>query len=336
MADFSPAFSPDEAPRMPTSLPVTATPIEPANTSSAPPYDVLVHGLIGIDYLLGLDSIPTPGEVSAIENEARLAGGEAVNCALMLAKWGARVALCGNPYGSDSNGRALLKAMTEVPGLTLLASHVPEMETPYSVVLSAWNGPRTVLTRHEGAMEWERAWEAKAVMPDLWPGARLATCDGHWLSPTYQLAQMLKERSVPLIAQDALLNESVAALAEIVLLTDAFWPGENEKHLLREARARADEWGNTVIITRGKAGGVWCAAGNMPQHFEPVHCGEDNLAGSVGAGDVFRAGLLWSRLCGYDWGQTLRFAAAAAAIKCTRPAGYEALPTRDEVEALVG
>jgi sugar/nucleoside kinase (ribokinase family) len=294
--------------------------------------------MIGVDYLLHLDHAARPGEVSEIEQEWRIAGGEAVNCALALAKWGARVALGGNPYGTDSNGRALLQAMAKVPSLAFMARQMTEIETPYSVLLMSWNTPRIILTRHSGVSKWDHDWlEVKrAGQVDEWPKARLATCDGHWSTATYQLARELAARGTPLIAQDALLNESVAPLAEIVLLTDAFWPRENEKRLLREARSRADEWGNTVIITRGERGGLWCKAGNTPQTFAPVKVRGASEAGSIGAGDIFRAGLLWSRLCGYEWEHTLRFASAAAALKCTCVGGYEALPEREEIEILAG
>jgi sugar/nucleoside kinase (ribokinase family) len=117
-----------------------------------------------------------------------------------------------------------------------------------------------------------------------------------------------------------------------VLLTDAFWPRANEKQLLRAACERANEWGNTVIITRGAQGGVWCRAGHSAQRFAPIAAGDEDILGSIGAGDVFRAGLLWARLQHWDWERGLRFAAAAAALKC-RLAG--AMPQLGQIEAVL-
>lgn len=298
-------------------------------------FDVLVHGMIGADYLLQLDGIPPAGEVRVIEREVRGVGGEAANCALALAMWGARVCLTGNPLGDDSNGRLAAGQLAAQSNLTL---HLPRLqdqdqdyETPYSVVLAAWRAPRVVLVRHQAAQRYDQNSGADAPA-GAWPASRLATCDGNLVSATYRMARRLKERGTPLFAQDALLNESLAPLAEVVLLTDAFWPRANEKQLLRTACERANEWGNTVVITRGAQGGVWCHAGQNAQRYAPAAMGDEDVLGSVGAGDVFRAGLLWARLQGWEWERGLRFAAVAAALKC-RLAGV--MPQLGQIEAVL-
>jgi sugar/nucleoside kinase (ribokinase family) len=55
---------------------------------------------------------------------------------------------------------------------------------------------------------------------------------------------------------------------------------------------------------------------------------------TLGAGDVFHGALAVALAEGRAWPEALRFAAAAAAaaIKCSRPSGREAFPTRAEVE----
>jgi sugar/nucleoside kinase (ribokinase family) len=297
-------------------------------------YDVLVHGAIGTDYLLQLDGIPPAGEVRSIEREVRTVGGEAANCALALATWGARVCLCGNPLGNDSNGRFVTAQLALLPNLTLKAPVLQDFETPYSVVMSAWQQPRAVLVRNAAAKRYDEASSTQDENheDDGWPSARLATCDGTQPMNTHRLARHLRAGGTPLFAQDALLNESVAPLAELVLLTGAFWPRSTEKQMALMACERANEWGNTVVITRGGQGGVWCRAGEKPQHYAAVNIGDEDLLGSVGARDVFRAGLLWSRLQGWEWERGLHFAAAAAALKCREAT---TIPELGQIEAIV-
>jgi sugar/nucleoside kinase (ribokinase family) len=303
-------------------------------------YDVLVHGAIGTDYLLQLDGIPPAGEVRSIEREVRTVGGEAANCAVALATWGARVCLCGNPVGNDSNGRFVTAQLALLPNLTLKAPILDQFETPYSVIMSAQHQPRAVLVRNAAAKSFDESSSRTrhdGAQDTTWPSARLATCDGNLPSSTLRLAKHLCENGAgragtPLFAKDALLNESVAPLAEVVLLSDAFWPHCNETQLSRLASERADEWGNTVVITRGRQGGVWCRAGEKPQRYAAVNIGEEDLLSSVGAGDVFRAGLLWSRLQGWEWEHGLRFAAAAAGLKCRQAV---VAPELGQIEAIV-
>jgi sulfofructose kinase len=56
---------------------------------------------------------------------------------------------------------------------------------------------------------------------------------------------------------------------------------------------------------------------------------------TVGAGDVFHGALTLALAEGRDVVAALRFAAAAAGLKCTRLGGSAAAPWRAEVEALL-
>jgi sugar/nucleoside kinase (ribokinase family) len=56
---------------------------------------------------------------------------------------------------------------------------------------------------------------------------------------------------------------------------------------------------------------------------------------TTGAGDVFRAGVIYALLRGWPTPELLRFATAAAAVSCTRLGALGGIPTLDEVEALI-
>lgn len=57
------------------------------------------------------------------------------------------------------------------------------------------------------------------------------------------------------------------------------------------------------------------------------------VVNTVGAGDAFAAGLIRSRLTGWDWRDAARFANACGAIEVTRHGCSAAFPTHDEVMA---
>jgi sugar/nucleoside kinase (ribokinase family) len=61
-----------------------------------------------------------------------------------------------------------------------------------------------------------------------------------------------------------------------------------------------------------------------------------NRLSAIGAGDVFHGALLAARVDGADWETAIRFANAAAALKCTGLTGCAALPPRAEIERLAG
>jgi sugar/nucleoside kinase (ribokinase family) len=56
---------------------------------------------------------------------------------------------------------------------------------------------------------------------------------------------------------------------------------------------------------------------------------------SLGAGDAFHGGFTLALAEGRELPDVLRFACAAAALKCTKFGGASAAPTRAEVEAFL-
>lgn len=130
------------------------------------------------------------------------------------------------------------------------------------------------------------------------------------------------------------LFERMAALADTIKLSDEdlrhVYPGLPMDAALARVRALAPH--ATLLYTRG-AGGMtaWSADGAaIEQPAFPVA-----VADTVGAGDACIGGFLASRLQapGASLETHVRFAAATAAVACTR-AGAHA-PTRAEVEALL-
>jgi sulfofructose kinase len=53
---------------------------------------------------------------------------------------------------------------------------------------------------------------------------------------------------------------------------------------------------------------------------------------TTGAGDVFHGAFAAALCLGKDLNGSLKFAAAAAALKCTKPGGRSGIPSRGEVE----
>jgi sugar/nucleoside kinase (ribokinase family) len=56
---------------------------------------------------------------------------------------------------------------------------------------------------------------------------------------------------------------------------------------------------------------------------------------TTGAGDVFRAGVIYGVLRGWDVPAQLRFANAAAAFSCTREGAIASVPSLADVEAFL-
>jgi sugar/nucleoside kinase (ribokinase family) len=95
-----------------------------------------------------------------------------------------------------------------------------------------------------------------------------------------------------------------------------------------EAAHRLREMGcETVIFTHGADGAVlYNSDGRMEQPAFPVAAVD-----TTGAGDVFCGGFLYAILEDWSSAESLKFAAATAALKCTRIGNRAALPTKEDV-----
>ena len=84
--------------------------------------------------------------------------------------------------------------------------------------------------------------------------------------------------------------------------------------------------------TRGAQGTIWL---DEQQNLQQTPAFPVHTVDTLGAGDVFHGAFALAITENQDLRSALRFASAAAALKCTRFGGAFAAPQRAEVEALL-
>ena len=89
-----------------------------------------------------------------------------------------------------------------------------------------------------------------------------------------------------------------------------------------------------AVVTLGEQGLLWLAPGAATPQALPAYALAP-VVDTTGAGDVFHGALGVALAEGRAPEAALRFAAAAAALKCLRPGGTRGAPRRAEVEALL-
>jgi sugar/nucleoside kinase (ribokinase family) len=85
--------------------------------------------------------------------------------------------------------------------------------------------------------------------------------------------------------------------------------------------------------TRGPRGTIWL---DEHQDLQETQAFAVHAVDTLGAGDVFHGAFALAITEQQELRQALRFASAAAALKCTRFGGAFAAPQRTEVEELLG
>jgi sugar/nucleoside kinase (ribokinase family) len=260
-----------------------------------------------------------------------LPGGEAFNTATQLAGWGVRVALVGTALGDDPEGRRLRELLDTSP-IGLPRTHVPDdpaAVTPLCEVRVAADGERVMrgrgfaqarAPRHEDLPPLLASWPVFAACPNL--GA-----------PAERAALAAADAGCPVVAMDFAPGSPVTAASRVWLSSpDALRrlhglevDADNAPAVARAAR---DAGAQTAVVTLGAAGAV-VADRALGEFHVPSLTPPYPIIDTTGAGDAFRAGVCCGLLHGLPLAELLRFAAAAAALHCTRIGGGSRVPLGD-------
>lgn len=291
---------------------------------------LLCAGIAVLDHVFKLDRFPVPGEKSRARDFAEITGGNAANAAIAAARLGGRVSLC-TPVAPDLIG-STIRARLEAEGIDCSAMVVvPGATSSISAIIVDGAGERMIVNRRSEEL-------SAARMPD--PDAALTACDALLIDnrfPEFALpiAQAARRRDLPVVLDadeptrltEELLRASTHVIFSAHGLRDTANCDEPEKALRQIAR-RTEAY---VSVTSGAAGALWIEGGEMRRM--PAFAVE--AVDTLGAGDVYHGAFALALAEGQNEATARRFAAAAAALKCTRFGGSTAAPTRAEVEAFL-
>ena len=165
--------------------------------------------------------------------------------------------------------------------------------------------------------------------------AKCLLVDSHWPEAVLPAALRARRAGVPVITDVEHADDRLAQLApqtDVLIVPEqvgaAFCEGEDFGTAVR----RLQELGpRRVVVTLGPRGGVFRDGGEGGAYEAfPV-----DAVDTTGAGDVFHGAVAYGLCQGWGFDHVLRFAAAAAALNCTRLGGRAGMPTRPQVDALL-
>jgi sulfofructose kinase len=300
-------------------------------SSQRPARPILCVGALTADLMMQVDALPAASGKYPARQAVLVAAGMATSAATAVARLGHDVRLWASA-GTDALGDYVLSQLERDGIDTRHVRRVPGAMTAISTILVDARGERIVVPRYEeallaGPQETPPFGEFSAVLADVrWPAAAALALDGARRAGIPAVLDLdVGER--PILQQlAARADHLVASLAGARTLTGCDDP---------PACAEALAVGNaaTVIVTDGEHGAWVRPAGESRiAHIPafPVDAVDTNAAG-----DVFHGAYVASVVEGAASLEAVRFAAAAAAIKCTRYGGRTGAPTRTEVEAML-
>jgi ribokinase len=304
---------------------------------------IVVVGSLNMDFVVGVEHLPAPGETVLGRNFQMFPGGKGANQACAAAKLG------GNSVAVRMIGRVgydlfadHLKASLSAAGVDVSAVHATKSQATGVALISVDRAGQNSIVVASGANGELAAADVEAMRP-VFRGARLAL---------FQLETPLETvaGALALARQEGLqtvLDPAPAQPlhAEVLERVDILTPNETEAlrllgrppsrvsplEAIEMAEALRRLGPKTVIVKLGDQG---CLAhdGIAPRHFPgfPI-----DVKDTTAAGDTFNAALAVALAEGAPVEHALRFANAAAAISVTRLGAQASAPSRREVDAFL-
>jgi sulfofructose kinase len=292
---------------------------------------VLGVGHVALDQLFSVTALPARAVKTPAHRHRTMVGGMTASACVAAARLGASARFV-SPVGDDAavadfaahfeREAVDARGMVRVPGATSSIS---------AIVVDA-TGERMIINHRGDALVRAPAFDS-AWLEDI----DLLLADPRCLAWAEAALHGARQRGLPSVLDaDASPREDLRRLVGLATWAvfsepgcSAYLEGSHERALAAALAAGTQ----VAVVTLGERGLVWQRAGQAPRHLPawPVA----PVIDTTGAGDVFHGALGVALAEGQDDDGALRFAAAAAALKCLQADGVLGAPRRDAVEELL-
>src|SRR6476620_4485608 len=298
------------------------------------PPRILCIGMPVRDLTFRVSGIPARGSKENASHFDEICGGNALNAAIGIVRLGGRASICG-PMGDarEASSRFIFEQLAHEGIETEHIVHMPGLVTPISAVMVDPSGERTIVTFRDPELWKVHLPPVETLLDDC---AAILT-ESRCAEFCTDLCAEAQRRGIPVIVDvDRAMSLREGPLNASSHLVFSSEPLQETADVTDDAQALkkiAKLTPSFLAGTRGPRGTIWLdEQGNIQETPAfPVH-----TVDTVGAGDVFHGAFTLAVTEGQELRQALRFASAAAALKCTRFGGAFAAPQRAEVEAFLG
>lgn len=295
---------------------------------------VVCAGMAVIDHVYRLATFPTPGTKTRAQDFFSVLGGCAANAAIAISRLGGRaraVSPLGGPAGRDLTGDNVVAKLEREQ---IDVAHVVRLDgavSSRSSIFIAGDGERTIVSYRDPTLELARPQD---------PVRAIAGADGvlvdnrfpEFVLPIVRAA--VAEGEIVVLDGDkpmGLADELLTLATHIVFSADGLRATAGTQDLAAALAIAAQRTDALVAVTDGPRDMLWLEEGalhRLPAFRVPV-------VDTLGAGDVFHGAFALALAEGRDVAAAMLFAAAVAAIKCTRFGGGAGAPERTDVEQLI-
>ena len=297
---------------------------------SNPPH-IVFAGAATVDMIFSVDTLPQGAGKVLPKALLQAAHGMATSAAVAAARLGGRASLIAR-IGDDSMGDQFI---AEIAAEGVDCRHVRRFEgvpTPLSAVIVDEAGERLILPYYDKGLGTDPSWIPDALIQ----AADAVQVDVRWPEGAQKVLALARaEGKIAVLDADVGPPEVISALARIashsVFSAPAALLVSGADSVEEAVRELSNVFDGFVAVTDGAEGCFWLEDGAL-QHLRPPRV---KAVDTLAAGDVFHGAFTLAIAEGCNIATAVRFANAAAAIKCATFGGRLGSPTRQAVLALL-
>jgi sugar/nucleoside kinase (ribokinase family) len=297
--------------------------------TARPTPKILCAGGAVQDIIMRVDKFPDAGSKVTASEFLVTSGGQAGNAAVAVARLGGKVSYIGALGDRDDEvANTIVKAFAGENIDVSRAVRVPGASSSVSLILIDAAGEKMIATRRDQGLSSAGPGDATAAVA----GVDAVLLDNRYVNISLPICQAAKQRGIPRVldfdkpaaADDPLFLASTHVIAS----AEAIRGSTQLQDLGTALRKLGKNYKGFLAVTDGPDGIYWLDGGNV-RHMDAFKVA---AVDTLGAGDTFHGAFTFRLVETGDAVESMRFAAAAAAIKCTRFGGLMGAATRAEVD----
>ena len=292
------------------------------------PFDAVGMGLNSVDFLCLVPEFPDPNSKMQMLQFSKQGGGQVATAMVALSRWGVKTKYIGK-VGEDESGQFSLNFIRQ-EGVDISSVMIePNATSQFAmIIVDGSTGNRTILWNRDERLMYR---EGELRKDEVCSG-KILHLDGHDIHAALQCARWAREERIPTVIDldkvEPLTSELIKQIDFIV--TSSRFPKmytgiSDQKKALLELQKYISGF---LCSTLGDNGAMALVNGE----FLRIEGFEVNAVDTTGAGDVFHGGFIYGLLQNWEVVEILRFANAAAALKCKELGGRRGIPTLEEIK----
>jgi sulfofructose kinase len=291
---------------------------------------VLCAGIAVEDFIFKVERFPQPGEKAQASTLIATPGGCAANAAVAVARLGGVARFVG-PIGTDGASGRFLDGLGRTGVDARGVEHVDGGSISVSGIFIDATGEKLVATRRGELLAQARPRDAAALVADV----DIVMADNRFPDFVRPILQAAADRGIPAVLDGdraTTPDDPLFAIAtHIIFSSEALRATTGATDLGAALKVIANAAPGFLAVTNGPEAILWLEQGEVRGLAAfPVEAVD-----TLGAGDTFHGAFALALAEGHDLLPAMRFAAAAAALKCTRFGGISGTPARAEVAAFL-